>query len=87
MKRLKISSGGQMSVPAAVRHRWGTRVVSFDDQGDHAVIRPAPENVIEATAGIFADEFAEAGITSDVARRQFREEERRAEERKFGPLR
>ena len=82
MKRLKISAGGQVSVPATVRNRWKTRVVVADDRGDHLILRPAIEDPIEAARGAFKDY---PGPSSDEMRRQFREEEREAEERKFGP--
>src|SRR6202011_900087 len=32
--RVKISKGGQISIPATIRHRWGTSTVALDDQGD-----------------------------------------------------
>ncbi len=82
MKRLKISAGGQVSVPAAVRRRWNTRVVVADDRGDHLILRPAIEDPIEAARGVFKDY---PGPSSDEMRRLDREEERLAEERKFGP--
>lgn len=56
-KRLAISSGGQISVPAAVRKRWGTRTVLAEDQGDHLVLRPAPDDPVAAIRGIFAAEM------------------------------
>jgi bifunctional DNA-binding transcriptional regulator/antitoxin component of YhaV-PrlF toxin-antitoxin module len=82
MKRLRISAGGQISVPAAVRHRWKTRVVVADDRGDHLILRPAPEDPIEAAYGAFKDS---PGPSADQMRQEFREEEREAEERKWGP--
>jgi len=82
MRRLKISAGGQVSVPAAVRQRWKTRVVTADDRGDHLILRPALEDPIEAARGAFKDY---PGPSTDEMRRQFREEEQRANERKFGP--
>lgn len=82
MKRLKISAGGQVSVPAAVRQRWKTSVVVADDRGDHLILRPAVEDPIEWAAGAFKDY---PGPSSDEMRRLNREEEKRAEERKFGP--
>jgi bifunctional DNA-binding transcriptional regulator/antitoxin component of YhaV-PrlF toxin-antitoxin module len=81
MKRLKISAGGQVSVPADVRNRWKTRVVTADDRGDHLVLRPAPEDPIEAALGAFKDY---PGPSADEMRRLDREEERRSEERRFG---
>ena len=82
MKRLKISAGGQVSVPAAVRQRWKTRVVVADDRGDHLILRPAPEDPIEAARGAFKNS---SGPSTDEMLRESREEEREAEERKFGP--
>lgn len=81
MKRLMISRGGQISIPAAIRKRWGTRAVTLDDRGDHVVVRPAPENPIEAVRGILADYNLPP---SEELRRRAREDERRAEERKWG---
>lgn len=81
MKRLKISAGGQVSVPATVRNRWKTRVVVADDRGDHLILRPAPEDPIEAAMGAFKNT---SGLSSDELRRQFREEEAEIYERKFG---
>jgi bifunctional DNA-binding transcriptional regulator/antitoxin component of YhaV-PrlF toxin-antitoxin module len=83
MKRLKISAGGQVSVPADVRNRWKTKVVVADDRGDHLVLRPAPEDPIEAALGAFADL---PGPTADEARRMLREEEAEIEDRKYGRL-
>jgi bifunctional DNA-binding transcriptional regulator/antitoxin component of YhaV-PrlF toxin-antitoxin module len=80
MKRLKISAGGQVSVPAAVRQRWKTRVVVADDRGDHLILRPAPEDPIEAARGAFAHL---PGPSVDEVRRLDREEEREIEERKL----
>jgi bifunctional DNA-binding transcriptional regulator/antitoxin component of YhaV-PrlF toxin-antitoxin module len=82
MKRLRISAGGQVSVPAAVRHRWKTKVVVAEDRGDHLILRPAPEDPIEAAIGAFKDY---PGPSADQMREEFREEEREAEERKYGP--
>lgn len=82
MRRLKISAGGQVSVPAAVRQRWRTKVVTADDRGDHLVLRPAVEDPIEAALGAFADC---PGPSTDEIRRLERAEERMIEERKFGP--
>lgn len=72
-KRLGISRGGQVSVPSAVRKRWGTRTVIAEDRGDHVVLRPAPDDPVAAAAGSFADEIAALG--SDEAKRLDREEE------------
>ncbi len=81
-KRLKISKGGQVSVPAEVRYRWGTSTVIAEDEGERLVLRPAPDDPIDAVMGIFAP--AASAMTTDEAFRLYREEEREAEERKSG---
>jgi AbrB family looped-hinge helix DNA binding protein len=81
-KRLAISRGGQVSVPAEVRKRWGTRAVLVDDRGDHVVLRPAPDDPIASVRGAFAQEIARMG--SEEAKRLDREEELEAEERGRG---
>jgi bifunctional DNA-binding transcriptional regulator/antitoxin component of YhaV-PrlF toxin-antitoxin module len=78
MKITKISQGGQVQVPAAVRRRWGTRNVLLDDLGDSIEIRPLPDDPIGAALGSLAG----PGPTSDEARRQWREEEAEAEARR-----
>jgi bifunctional DNA-binding transcriptional regulator/antitoxin component of YhaV-PrlF toxin-antitoxin module len=81
IKRLAISSGGQVSVPAAVRRRWGTRAVLAEDQGDQLVLRPAPDDPIEAVRGIFAEEM-KGGPSIDQLRAAARAEEAEVEQAK-----
>jgi AbrB family looped-hinge helix DNA binding protein len=81
-KRMKISKGGQVSIPAPIRKRWGTKTITLDDQGDQIVLRPVPDDPIAAAAGAFAGEGR--GIGLDTIRREEREAELEAEERKFG---
>jgi bifunctional DNA-binding transcriptional regulator/antitoxin component of YhaV-PrlF toxin-antitoxin module len=78
-KRLVISKGGQISVPAAIRKRWATRTVMAEDRGDHVILRPAPDDPVAAAVGAFAEEIAALG--SDEAKRLDREEELEAEGR------
>ncbi|HEY1689236.1 MAG TPA: AbrB/MazE/SpoVT family DNA-binding domain-containing protein [Solirubrobacteraceae bacterium] len=77
-KRLVISRGGQVSVPASVRKRWGTRVVLAEDRGDELVLRPAPEDPLSAVRGIFAAELR--GASSDKLRGAARAEEAELED-------
>lgn len=79
MKQLKISRGGQISVPAEVRHRWNTSRLALEDAGDHLVIRPAPDDPIGALRGALADR---AGPSSSELRRRARAEERAASQRR-----
>ncbi len=80
-KRLVISSGGQISVPAAVRKRWGTRTVLAEDHGDELVLRPAPDDPIAAVRGIFAEEMS-GGRTIDELRADARGEDAELERRR-----
>jgi bifunctional DNA-binding transcriptional regulator/antitoxin component of YhaV-PrlF toxin-antitoxin module len=77
-KRLVISSGGQVSVPAAIRKRWRTRTVLAEDRGDHVVLRPVPDDPVAAAAGVFATQIGALG--SEEAKRLDREEELDAHE-------
>ena len=83
MRFLMISKGGQISVPAEVRKRWRTRRLQLEDRGDELVLRPAPEDPIAAAMGILKGRLEH---TSEELRAIAREEERRAEERKWGPF-
>jgi AbrB family looped-hinge helix DNA binding protein len=77
-----VTSAGQVSIPAEVRERWGARVVAIEDEGDRIVLRPVPDDPIEAYRGIVKGKGRE--IPSDEAMRIVDESERRAEERKWG---
>ena len=79
----KITTSGQVSIPATVRRRWRTSRVEVEDHGDHVVVRPVPDDPIEAAFGIFKDR----GINTTELRRRAREDERRAEERRSRPPR
>jgi len=81
-KRLKISSGGQIAVPAAVRKRWGTSTVLAEDHGDKLVLTPAPDDPIAAAAGALAAELA-SGPSLDEVRQLEREEEAEREDRRW----
>jgi bifunctional DNA-binding transcriptional regulator/antitoxin component of YhaV-PrlF toxin-antitoxin module len=76
--RMKISKGGQISIPAAIRHRWGTSTVSLEDLGDRLVLQPAPDDPIAAAEGALAAEFAGVDIRRlrETARRDERAVER-----------
>lgn len=80
-KRMKISKGGQISIPAPVRHRWGTTAVTVDDQGGRLVIEPAPEDPIDAAAGSLAEYFE--GVNLQQLRDELRLEEQEIEDRKL----
>lgn len=70
--RVKITGAGQISVPARVRKRWGSAYLTAEDHGDHLVLRPAPDDPVDAVYGIFARE-ARDWIGSAEVRAQERE--------------
>jgi len=74
MKKASISKVGQVSIPAEVRHRWGTNRVLVDDRGDELVFRPLPMDPIGAARGALGGEGAST-VSSDEARRRTRDEE------------
>jgi len=51
MKIVRISSGGQVSLPAEVRRRWGTERLLVEDLGDRLVIRPMPDDPVASARG------------------------------------
>ncbi|HEY7950855.1 MAG TPA: AbrB/MazE/SpoVT family DNA-binding domain-containing protein [Solirubrobacterales bacterium] len=77
---MKISKGGQVSIPAPIRKRWGTTTITLEDQGDQLVLKPAPDDPIEAVAGVLADELGHIDLVE--LRRIAREDDRIAMERR-----
>jgi bifunctional DNA-binding transcriptional regulator/antitoxin component of YhaV-PrlF toxin-antitoxin module len=82
MPTVRISKGGQISVPAEIRHRWGRSTLAIEDHGDHVVLRPAPDDPIEAARGALKD--LAGGITSEQLRREARKEDEELERRRSG---
>lgn len=80
-KRMKISKGGQVSIPAPIRKRWGTATITLEDQGDQIVLKPAPDDPIAAAAGAFAGEGLK--IDWEKVTQEEREAEAEAEDRKW----
>jgi bifunctional DNA-binding transcriptional regulator/antitoxin component of YhaV-PrlF toxin-antitoxin module len=81
---MKITSSGQISLPADVRRRWGVTRVRLVDHGDHVTLEPIPDDVFTATFGRFK---SKTGLTSDEIRAQERRAEAEREERRYGHLR
>lgn len=79
MTKLRITAGGQVSLPAELRRRWGTKAVYIEDLGDHAVVRPMPDDPIAAARGAFKGRI---GSVDDL-RKQAREDEAIAEARRW----
>jgi AbrB family looped-hinge helix DNA binding protein len=78
--QVKVSRNGQVSVPAAVRHRWGTSTVLIIDRGDYAIVRPIPDDPIEALRGAYAT----PGPDADAARAADRAAEAASDHRRQG---
>lgn len=78
--RVKISKGGQVSIPARIRHRWGTSTIALDDQGDRIVLEPASDDPIAAAEGALAAELS--GLDVKRLRIEARGAERSAEGRR-----
>ncbi len=71
MRIATISRGGQISIPADIRHRWGTTRLLLVDSGDSIVLRPIPDDPIAAAIGSLKSD----GPTAEEAIAQLREEE------------
>jgi bifunctional DNA-binding transcriptional regulator/antitoxin component of YhaV-PrlF toxin-antitoxin module len=79
MKELRISSGGQLSLPAEVRRRWATDRLVIEDLGDRVVLRPIPSDPAEAAIG----SLRRGRSSTNKAKARLRREEQAAERRKF----
>lgn len=55
MRIVPISKSGQISIPASVRKRWGSKELELDDLGNLIIIRPVPIDRVKAVRGIFKD--------------------------------
>lgn len=78
--RMRISKGGQISIPAPIRHRWGTATIALEDQGDRVVLEPALDDPIASAEGALAEEFE--GLEVRRLRRAAREDEQAGEARR-----
>ena len=72
----RISRGGQISIPARIRHRWATDRVLLEDRGTAVVVRPVPRDPIAAARGSMR---LASGVTSEQVRAMARAEEARIE--------
>jgi len=76
----KVTGSGQVSLPAAVRRRWGVSQVFLADEGDRVVVRPLPEHPIKAACG----SLARHGGPTERVRSEERRVAERAERRRLG---
>jgi len=82
MRKTKITAGGQISLPAPVRRRWGTRFVALEDLGDRVVVTPIPDDPIAAARGILKGQLP----PTEELRARARRDEQIAEEAKLRRL-
>jgi AbrB family looped-hinge helix DNA binding protein len=68
---MRVTSNGQVSIPAAVRARWNADEVVVVDLGDRVVLRPLPVDPVGALRG----KYRRRGESSDRIRRQSRLDE------------
>jgi AbrB family looped-hinge helix DNA binding protein len=71
---MKVSSNGQVSIPAEARARWRAQRVLVVDLGDRIVLRPLPDDPIGSLTGKY-----QASPSTDEARRRARQEDAAAE--------
>jgi AbrB family looped-hinge helix DNA binding protein len=75
---MKVSSNGQVSIPAEARARWNVDQVVVVDLGDRVVVRPLPNEPVSTLRG----KYRRHGTNSDRMRRQTRIEEAARERQK-----
>ena len=78
---MKVSSNGQVSIPAEARARWGADRMIVVYLGDRIVMRPMPDDPI----GDLRGKYAGRGPSTDEARRQARLEDAENELRRDRP--
>jgi len=78
-QRMKISKGGHISIPAAIRQRWNTSTVVLDDQDTRVVLEPEADDPIGAAEGSLAHELRNVNIGR--LRTRARRDEQAAERR------
>lgn len=78
---MRITRGGQVSIPAPIRKRWNTSAVTLVDHGDRIVLQPAPDDPVEAAQGALSDEFQ--GTSIEELRERARDADAHASERRW----
>jgi virulence-associated protein VagC len=76
-----ITAGGQISLPAAIRHRWRATHVLIKDHGESVVLEPIEDPIAWALGRL-----AGPGPTSEEMREQSRAEDAEEEDRRWSYL-
>lgn len=74
---MKVSSNGQVSIPADARARWNADRVVVVDLGDRVVVRPLPDDPVAALVGKYS-----GAPTTAATRRRARADDAAAEGRR-----
>lgn len=77
---MRVTANGSISLPAAIRKRWGVGRVAVIDRGDLAVVRAVPDDPVS----YFRGRFKGTGPNTDQLRAMEREADARAETAKGG---
>ncbi len=85
MKIVTLTRGGQVSIPAEFRRAWTSKRVMVREVDGGVMLRPMPDDPLEAAIGSLADKVKRK-VSVEDAIRMYREDEIAAEERKYGPL-
>lgn len=75
---MTLSRNGQVSIPADVRARWGTRQLLVVDLGDRVVMRPLSDQPLQELRG----KYTGRGPRSDRSRQESRREEKHSQSRR-----
>ena len=75
---VKVTTSGQISLPASVRNRWRASRVAVDDEGDRVMVRPLPDDPIAAACGSLRRRGATEAIRTRERRESAERERRRA---------
>jgi bifunctional DNA-binding transcriptional regulator/antitoxin component of YhaV-PrlF toxin-antitoxin module len=65
---IKVTTSGQISLPARVRNRWRVSRVVVQDEGDRVLLRPLPDDPIAAACG----SLGRRGPAAEAVRRRER---------------
>lgn len=74
---VKVTTSGQISLPASVRKRWRTTRVVVEDAGDRVLVHPLPEDPIAAACGSLKRRGPVLGVVRVRERRSAGTRERR----------
>ena len=74
---MKVSSNGQVSIPAEARGRWQAEKMLVVDLGDRLVMRPLPDDALPSLIGKY-----KGGPTTAESRRRGRADDAAADRQK-----